>query len=128
MKKYEILLALAEEDLHSIMAIHSALEKKGYRITTEARGGFNTERIPVNDFDLVITDFLAVLEKAKELNPKIMAILVLATSSRSISTVHAIRSAADDYLFRPFGLAEMEMRVSHCIEKLSARQSDIQPE
>ena len=29
MKKYEILLALAEEDLHSIMAIYSALEKKG---------------------------------------------------------------------------------------------------
>ena len=128
MKKYEILLALAEEDLHSIMAIYSALEKKGYQITTEARSGFNTERIPVNDFDLVITDLLAVLEKAKELNPKIMAILVLATSSRSISTVLAIRSSADDYLFKPFGLAELEMRVSHCIENLEARQRDPQTE
>jgi len=128
MKKYEILLALAEEDLHSIMAIHSALENKGYRITTEARSGFNTERIPINGFDLVITDLLAVLEKAKELNPKIMAILVLATSSRSIPTVHAIQSSADDYLFKPFGLAELEMRVSHCIEKLEAHQKNPQPE
>ncbi len=128
MKKYEILLALAEEDQHSIMAIYSALEKKGYQITTEARNGFNTERIPVNDFDLVITDLLAVLEKAKELNPKIMAILVLATSSRSIPTVHAIQSSADDYLFKPFGLAELEMQVSHCIEKLEAHQRDPQPE
>jgi len=128
MKKYEILLALAEEDLQSIMAIYSALEKKGYQVTTEARSGFNTERIPVNDFDLVITDLLPVLEKAKELNPKIMAILVLATSSRSISTVLAIRSSADDYLFKPFGLAELEMRVSHCIENLEARQRDPQTE
>jgi signal transduction histidine kinase len=128
MEKYKILLALAEEDLHSIMAIYSALEKKGYQVTTEARSGFTMERIPVNDFDVVITDLLAVLKKAKELNPEIMAILVLATSSRSIPTVHAIRSSSDDYLFKPFGLAELEMRVSHCIEKLEAHQRDPQPQ
>jgi signal transduction histidine kinase len=81
-----------------------------------------------NDFDLVITDLLTVLVRAKELNPEIMAILVLATSSRSIPTAHAIRSSADDYLFRPFGLPEMEMRVSHCVEKLEAHQRDRQPE
>ena len=128
MKKVEILLALAEEDPHSLMVIQSALEEKGYRVTTETRDESTTERIPINDFDLVVTDLLTVLEKAKELNPGIMAILVLATSSKSIPTVHAIRSSADDYLFRPFGLAEMEMRVSHCIEKLEAQQRDRQPE
>jgi signal transduction histidine kinase len=128
MKKVEILLALADEDPHSLMVIHSALEEKGYQVTTETREESTTERIPINDFDLVVTDLLPVLEKAKELNPGIMAILVLATSSKSISTVHAIRSSADDYLFRPFGLAEMEMRVSHCIEKLEAQQRDRQPE
>ena len=128
MKKVEILLGLADEDPHSLMVIQSALEKKGYQVTTETRDESTTERIPVNDFDLVITDLLAVLEKAKELNPEIMAILVLATSSRSIPTVHAIRSSADDYLFRPFGLAELEMRVSHCIEELEAHQRDRQPE
>jgi signal transduction histidine kinase len=128
MKKVEILLALSEEDLHSLRVIQSALEKKGYQVTTEARSGSTTERIPVNDFDLVITDLLAVLEKAKELNPEIMTILVLETSSRSIPTVNAIRSSADDYLFRPFGLAELEMRVSHCIENLEAHQRDQQPE
>jgi signal transduction histidine kinase len=128
MKKVEILLALSEEDLHSLRVIQSALEKKGYQVTTEARSGSTTERIPVNEFDLVITDLLAVLEKAKELNPEIMTILVLETSSRSIPTVNAIRSSADDYLFRPFGLAELEMRVSHCIENLEAHQRDQQPE
>jgi signal transduction histidine kinase len=110
------------------MVIQSALEKKGYQVTTVERSGFTTERIPVNNFDLVITDLLAVLEKAKELNPEIKAILVLATSSRLIPTVEAIRSSADDYLFRPFGSAELEMRVSHCIEKLEACQKDPPPE
>lgn len=124
MKAYKILLALAEKDPHSLLVIQSALEKKGYQVTTETASGSATEKILVSNFDLVITDLLAVLEKAKDLNPEIMAILVLETSSRSIPTVHAIRSYADDYLFRPFGLAELEMRVSHCIEKLEALQGD----
>ena len=128
MKKVEILLALAEEDPHGLMVIQSVLEKKGYRVTTETASGSNTEGIPVYDFDLVITDLLAVLEKAKELNPEIIAILVLETSSRSIPTVSAIRSSADDYLFKPFGLAELEMRVCHCIGNIEARQGNQQPQ
>jgi signal transduction histidine kinase len=128
MKEVKVLLALADEDPHGLMVIQSALEKRGYQVTTETRDQSTTETIPINDFDLVVTDLLAFLEKAKEWNPGIMAILVLATSSKSIPTVHAIRSSADDYLFRPFGLAEMEMRVSHCIEKLEAQQRNGQPE
>src|SRR5512139_321701 len=120
MKTYQILLALAEEDPHSLLVIQSALEKKGYHVTTETASGSATEGILVSNLDLVITDLLAVLERVKELNPEIKAILVLETSSRSISTGHAIRSSADDYLFRPFGLAELEMRVSHCIGTLEA--------
>ena len=124
MKTYKILLALAEGDSHGLTVIRSALEKKGYQVTMETMSEPTTERIPLSNFDLMITDLLAVLEKTKELNPETMAILVLDTSSRLIPTVHAIRSSADDYLFKPFGLTELEMRVSHCIETLRARQKD----
>ena len=127
MKTYKILLALSEEDPHNLTVIQSALEKKGYQVTTETGSGATTERILVSNFDMVITDLMAFLEKVKELNPQINAILVLETSSRSISTADAIRSSADDYLFRPFGLPELEMRVSHCIETLEALQGDDEP-
>jgi signal transduction histidine kinase len=128
MKKVEILLSLADEDPHHLILIQSALEKNGYRVTTETKDESATEKIPIYEFDLVITDLLTVLEKAKESNPEIRAILVLATSSRSIPTVHAIRSSADDYLFRPFGLAELEMRISHSIEKLKVSPKGCPPE
>jgi signal transduction histidine kinase len=128
MRKGEILLALADEDPNSLRIIQSALEKKGYHVTLATGDESTPEKIPITDFDLVVTDLLTVLEKAKGLNPGIMAILVLATSSKSIPTVQAIRSSADDYLFRPFGLAEMDMRVSHCIEKLEAHPKDEQLE
>jgi signal transduction histidine kinase len=128
MEKVRILLALADEEPHGLRIIQSTLEKKGYQVTMETENESAAERIPVNDFDLVITDLLSVLEKAKELNPGIMAILVLATSSRSIPTARAIRSSADDYLFRPFGPAELEMRVSHRVERLEACQREREPE
>ncbi len=128
MKKVRIWLALAEEDLHSLMVVRSTLEEKGYQVRTEAGDEPIREKIPSSNFDLVITDLLTVLEKAKKLNPEILAILVLATSSRSIPTARAIRSYADDYLFRPFGPTELEMRVSHCVEKLEGRQNERQPE
>jgi len=128
MKTHQILLALAEEDPHSLLIIQSALEKKGYHVNTETASGCATEGILVSNLDLVITDLLAVLERVKELNPEIKAILVLETSSRSISTGHAIRSSADDYLFKPFGLAELEMRVCHCIGALEALHAEEPPE
>jgi len=128
MKKVKILLALANEDPHDLRVIQSALGQRGYQVTTETTGESTTKRIRIRNFDLVVTDLLAVLQMAKRLNPEIMAILVLATSSRSIPTVHAIRSSADDYLFRPFGLEEMDMRISHCIEKIEVRRQDPQPE
>ena len=128
MKKIEILLSLADEDPHHLILIQSALEKSGYRVTTETKDESATEKIPIYNFDLVITDLLTVLEKAKESNPEIRAILVLATSSRAIPTVHAIRSSADDYLFRPFGLAELEMRIFHSIEKLKVSPKGCSPE
>ena len=128
MKKVEILLALAEEDPHSLMVIQTALEKKGYQVTVETMSRSTVERIPVNDFDLLITDLLTVLEKARELNPRIMTILVLTTRSGSTPTADAIRASANDYLFGPFGLTELEMRVSHCVEKLETSQRDRLPE
>jgi len=128
MKKGRLLLALANEDPHDLRVIQSALEQRGYQVTTETTGESTTERIRIRNFDLVVTDLLTVLEMAKELHPGIMGILVLATSSRSIPTVNAIRSSADDYLFRPFGLEEMDMRISHCIDKMEIRRGDPQPE
>jgi signal transduction histidine kinase len=127
MKKYEILLALSDGDFHHLMAIRKTLEDRGYSITAMCNGSA-TDILRKKSFDLVITDVLTVLEEVKALNPEIMAIFVLDTNCESIPTSHAIRSFADDFLFKPFELTEMEMRVTHCIEKLEFKQRNAQPE
>lgn len=127
MKNHQVLLALVEEETCHPMAMGSDLEHKGYRVTV-VKGDTAFGILHEKDFDVVITDLFTVLEKAKELNPTIMGILVLPTSSKSIPTAHAIQSSADDYLFKPFDLAELEMRIMHSIEKVKARQKNLSPE
>lgn len=125
MKEYEILLALSEEGPHLPSAIRWILEDQGYRVTATLGINPGMEVLLEKSFDLVITDLLVVLEKVKELNPENMAILMLTTGMRSILSIRAIRSAADDCLFMPFELAELEVRVANCIEKMELKKSQI---
>ncbi len=125
MKKYEILLVQSGENTYHPMILERTLEEKGYRVTTVQGSGPGIEvLLGKKDFDLVITDLSVVLEKAKELNPETMTILMLTTEGKVMLSVQSIRSATDDYLFVPFEMSEIEVRVAGCIEKLERRRRD----
>ncbi len=127
MKKYEILLAQSDEDSYHPALIRWALENKGYHVTAALGSGPAMEMLRKNDFDLVITDLIVVLEKNKELNSENIAILMLETKSGTIP-IRAVRSVADDYLFIPFELAELEFRVADGIERTERRQREAREE
>ena len=127
MKKYEILLAQSDEDPYHPALIRWTLENKGYQVTTALGSGSAIEMLRKNDFDLVITDLLVVLEKIKELNSENTAILMLNTKAGMIP-FHDIRSIADDYLFIPFELTELELRVAHGLERSEFKRRDAHAE
>ncbi len=122
MKKYKILLAQSSENPFHPMILERTLEDKGYQVTTVLGSGPGVEALGKEDFDLVITDLSVVLEKAKELSPEMMTLLMLTSEARFMLSVHSVRSATDDYLFVPFELGELEIRVASCIEKLECRR------
>lgn len=128
MINYDILLALSEEDPKSFVILASAFEDEGYQVTRVTSGEAAIEKLHKNHFDLVVTDLLPILEKAKTLDPRTMSILVLTPGCESIPTADAIQSPADDYLFRPFELSELEMRVANCMKKFELKQTNTQPE
>ncbi len=127
MKKYEILLAQSDEDAYHPALIRWTLQNKGFQITTALGIGSAVETLANNHFDLVITDLLAVLEKAKELSPDNTTIFMLNTKSGMVP-FHDIRSIADDYLFIPFELTELELRVAHGLERSELRRRNAHPE
>ncbi len=127
MKKYEILLAQSDEDAYRPALIRWTLQKKGFQVTTALGIGSAIETLGKNDFDLVITDLVTVLEKAKEVNPDNTTILMLNTKS-GMMPFRDIRSVADDYLFIPFEVTELDLRVTRGLERSELKRRDAHAE
>jgi len=117
-----------------LTVIASALEDKGYQVTTALSGEVAIEALSIKDFDLVITDLnmhetdgIAVLKKAKELNP-VCGVMIL-TGNRDVTfAIEALRVGADDYMFKPCNLSELWERVAKCLERSELRLRHGRPE
>lgn len=122
MREYEVLLV--DDDPFILRTVGPALESQGYHVTTAENGKEAVETMGRKDFDVVITDLvmnavdgIAVLEKAKELNPE-TAVIILTGYADMESAIDALRSDADDYLVKPCEAEEIYFRLDRCVEKL----------
>jgi PAS domain S-box-containing protein len=120
-KQYSILLV--DDDPHIIKVIGNNLAETGYRITTANSGERAFELLNKTPFDLVIADMIMgqidgmqVLEKAKELYPETM-VMILTGLGDLASAIDAFRLGVDDYLLKPLMLEELHFRVEDCLRK-----------
>jgi len=127
MKKHEILLALSDEDPHRFIVIGLALKDWGHKITTATNSGSATEELHTKEFDLVITDRLDVLKKAKEVSPETM-VIILSSNYKVTFVIIALRLGADDYILEPVSLIELRHLVAHCLQKSELKRRSSQPE
>jgi DNA-binding response OmpR family regulator len=128
MKRHGILLAHSDGDFRYSMAIRLALEGKGYHVIMPANHDSAIEAVQANHFDVVITDLLAVLERAKDCHPETMGVVVLSTRNKWDPICRIIRFSPDDCLFRPFELTELKVCVNHYLERLERLRSNLLPE
>ena len=127
MRKYEILLALSEEDPFSLRTIGLALEDWGYQVTTATGSGSATETLHTKDFDLVITNLLDILKKAKDINPETM-VVILSDTCKMTFTIKALRLHADDFILKPFDLVELRDFVARSLGKSELKRRNSQSE
>ncbi len=128
MKKYEILLV--DDDSNILTVIACALEHRGYHVTKALGGEAAIDALGMKDFDLVITDLnmpetdgIAVVKKAKELN-RDYGVMIF-TGSGDVTLINeALRVGADDYMSKPWKLAELWRRVEICLERSEVRPMD----
>jgi DNA-binding NtrC family response regulator len=121
-------ILLVDDDQHILRINNDVLENEGYKITTASCGEHAIEMMEKENFDLVVTDLimgqvngLAVLQRAKELNPD--RPVIITTGSLDVRyAIEAIRLNVDDYLLKPYGMSEFIERVSHCLKKSVNRQ------
>ena len=110
-------LLLVEDDPAIAKLINLHLHAPDYRVTVCDRGAAALERLKAEAFDVIILDILLPdgngvdvcrrIREGKNWTP----VLMLSALSDESDKVKALESGADDYMTKPFGVAEMMARV-----------------
>ena len=108
-----ILVADDEPGIRKV--VRDALEREGHEVTTAIDGHEALERFEEGAFDLVVTDLamprvdgLELVKEVRRRSP--LPILVLTVRNEEREKVRLLDEGADDYVTKPFGVAELVAR------------------
>jgi DNA-binding response OmpR family regulator len=111
----KILVVEDEDELASVLS--QALSESGYSVTTASDGKTALKRLRHESFDLAIVDVMLPqmngLELIKQAREELidLPIIVLTAKDRVTDRIAGLDIGADDYITKPFVLAELMARV-----------------
>ena len=123
-------LLLIEDEPSVISLIQRSLSAAGYEISVAMDGESGLQMATQHIFDLVILDLMIPVINGMEVCRRIrqsgssMPILMLTALSTTENIVSGLDAGADDYMTKPFKLAELEAR----IRTLTRRSKDSEKE
>jgi two-component system, OmpR family, KDP operon response regulator KdpE len=115
-------ILLVEDDAETRTRVAAFLEGRGYRVSEAADAQAALDGIGGDPPDLILLDLglpdqdgLVVVNQVRlaALTP----ILILSARDREADKVSALEAGADDYLTKPFGMAELHARISAILRR-----------
>jgi DNA-binding response OmpR family regulator len=124
-------ILLVEDDIPLAQGLKHSLHREGYALDWVQFGQLAIDTVNSGDVDLVILDLglpdmdgLSVLRKLKSLN-KLLPILILTARDGVENKVAGLDLGADDYLAKPFDIAELLARIRVLARRINTHQSSI---
>ncbi|MFZ2865429.1 MAG: response regulator, partial [Ignavibacteriaceae bacterium] len=112
-------ILLAEDEKITRKSLTDILTAEKHEVVSFDNGNQAYESIKKNDYDVIITDIrlpgmngIDILKNAKELNPKIIVIIITAYASVE-TAVEALKFGAYDYLIKPFSPVQLLSILQH---------------
>jgi DNA-binding response OmpR family regulator len=119
-KKATILVV--DDEPHVLKLVRANLESSGYKVLTATDGAEAVTLVEQELPDLVILDLMlpkmdgyAVCRRVREFSS--VPIIMLTARSAQVDLVHGFEVGADDYLTKPFSVAELLMRVGAVLRR-----------
>ena len=116
-------LLLVEDEDHIAQGLIYNLEQEGYQVVHAANGKQALAALDTNSFSLVILDLmlpdmsgLDICQKIRDRDSQ-LPILILTALSGENHRIEGLRKGADDYLTKPFSLAEFLLRVQGILKR-----------
>jgi two-component system KDP operon response regulator KdpE len=122
-------ILVADDEPAIRKVVRDALEREGHEVVTVVDGREGLERFDEQPVDLVLTDLampgLGGLELVQEIRKRRSAapILVLTVKNEEREKVRLLDAGADDFVTKPFGIAELLARV----RALLRRREEVSP-
>ncbi len=114
---------IVEDNLALARNLASAMNKKGWAVDIAGGGDDGDAWLATQHYDLVILDLglpdidgLEVLRRLRKRNSRV-PVLILTARDTLQDRVSGLNSGADDYLTKPFELAELEARAGALIRR-----------
>ncbi|WP_423464888.1 response regulator transcription factor [Promicromonospora sp. MS192] len=108
---------VVEDEPRLAAAIAEGLGREAFAVDTALDGGRALEKVAVTDYDVVVLDRDLPVVHGDEVCRRIVAgpgrsrVLMLTAASAVRARVEGLAIGADDYLTKPFALAELSARV-----------------
>jgi DNA-binding response OmpR family regulator len=123
-------ILVVEDDAAIRIGVRDALRFAGYDVDEAADGDAGMTLALSVDCDLVLLDLvlpgpdgLAILRRVRQLRPALPVIMLTARGEEQ-DRVAGLKSGADDYVVKPFGVAELLARVEAVIRRTPTRPSE----
>lgn len=121
-------ILLVDDEHYVVDSLRELLILEGYQVDTAGSGAEGIDKLESsrgngNCYDLVLTDLIMppldgirVLEKAREIDPGIIVIMMTGYATIE-SAVQSIRSGAYEYLLKPFLISDLMLTIERGLEK-----------
>ncbi|MBN1879004.1 response regulator [bacterium] len=121
-------ILLVDDERYVVDSLRELLILEGYQVDTAGSGEEGIHKLDLSrqngqSYDLVLTDLvmppldgMKVLEKAREIDPGIIVILMTGYATIE-SAVQSIRNGAYEYLLKPFLISDLMLTIERGLEK-----------
>jgi two-component system, OmpR family, alkaline phosphatase synthesis response regulator PhoP len=118
-------ILIVEDEAALVVALRDRLRKEGHEVSAAKDGLSGLERATSEQFDLIILDLmlpgqsgLALCQRLRQLGSNI-PILMLTARRQTMDKVVGLRTGADDYLTKPFQMAELLARIDSLLRRVA---------
>ena len=126
-------ILIIEDEPHIVMGLQDALEFEGYEVASASNGREGASLVNQRKPDVVLLDLMLpdingyqVCEEIRRRDP-FMPIIMLTARSQETDKIRGLDAGADDYVTKPFSIAELTARIRAIVRRAS-RMPDATPE
>jgi two-component system alkaline phosphatase synthesis response regulator PhoP len=116
-------ILIVEDEPGLVTALRDRLKKEGYAVTVAKEGAAGLGLAIGERFDLIVLDLmlpgqsgLTICQKLRE-QGSVVPILMLTARRQTMDKVVGLRTGADDYLTKPFKMAELLARIDALLRR-----------